>query len=331
MDKSCLTKSFDAFNQYQVLVVGDVMVDAYAWGKVSRISPEAPVPILSCYKRDNRLGGASNVAMNIKSLGGHPTLCSVIGDDAAGKTLLELLEKRELSAEGIVVSRYRKTTVKTRFLSKHHHMIRVDEEDTHPLEAEIETEFIARALALLKTGKFHALIFQDYDKGVITKRSIDKITAFANELCIPILVDPKKRNFLDYKEVTFFKPNLKEFSEGINQEIEKQDIPQLKKAVEKFRTEQNITQVLVTLSELGVLMCAEEETVHVPADEREIADVSGAGDTVISTACMCLIAQMPPKVIATISNLAGSLVCEHPVVVSVDKSELLKESIELLG
>jgi rfaE bifunctional protein kinase chain/domain len=329
VNRSDLENKFAAFNQYNVLIIGDVMVDAYAWGKVDRISPEAPVPILSCSKRENRLGGAANVALNIKSLGANPILCSVIGDDDKGRIFLDLLKSIQQDTTGIVISDQRRTTVKTRFISNNQHMIRIDEEDTHELSDEIEEKFIVHIKGLLEKNNIHAIVFEDYDKGTITLRLIEQITGLANQKGIPTLVDPKKRHYNDYKNVSLFKPNFKEFVEGSNLDLAKGDLPGLFAAAKSFQTEMNVQKLLITLSELGVFISNQDTYEHIAAVVREIADVSGAGDTVISVATLCLVSGMKAADIAAISNLAGGIVCEIPVVVPIDKKQLLQECIEL--
>ncbi len=325
MDQSAIRNIFEQFNHYNILIIGDVMVDAYVWGKVDRISPEAPVPILSCASHENRLGGAANVALNIKAMGANPILCSVIGDDEKGTSFLNLLQQIQHNQYGIVRSKHRKTTVKTRFISNNQHLIRVDEEDTHELADEIEMEFIAHVKKLMQEQTIHAVIFEDYDKGVITKKLIKEITDLANAKNIPITVDPKKRHYADYENVTLFKPNFKEFTEGLNLDLQKEDREALFKAAKTFQTEKNINNLLITLSEQGVFISNKEGYKHIPAVIREIADVSGAGDTVISVATLCLAAGMHPEQIAQISNLAGGIVCEIPVVVPIDKEQLMRE------
>ncbi len=331
VNKIELEKTFDSFSDYNVLIIGDVMVDAYVWGKVERISPEAPVPIVSCVDRESRLGGAANVALNIKSMGANPILCSVIGNDEKGQEFLNLLTNIQDEQYGIVVSDHRRTTVKTRFISDNQHIIRVDEEDTHELADEIEIEFIDHIKSLIDKHQIHAVVFEDYDKGVITKKLIEEITSLANGKNIPILVDPKKRHYSDYKNVTLFKPNFKEFVEGSNLKLEKGDIEGLFTEAKNFQNKMGINKLLITLSELGVFISNENTYEHIPAVVREIADVSGAGDTVISVATLCLAAGMNAKEIAAISNLAGGIVCEIPVVVPIEKEQLLKESIKLFA
>ena len=329
MNKSELNRIFESFSDYNILIIGDVMVDAYAWGVVDRISPEAPVPIFSCSSRENRLGGAANVALNIKALGANPILCSVIGDDDRGGDFVNLLSEIQQDKSGIIVSSHRRTTVKTRFISNNQHVIRIDEEDTHELAEETESLFIKHVLDLMDNRDIHAVIFEDYDKGLITKQLIEVVTGKAKQMEIPVLVDPKKRHYSDYKNVTLFKPNFKEFIEGSNLSLEKGDIDGLFRAAKQFQREMGIEKLLITLSDLGVFISNDNVYEHIPAVVRKIADVSGAGDTVISVATLCLASGMNAKEIAAISNLAGGIVCEIPVVVPIDKKQLLTESLKL--
>ena len=322
-----LEELFQSFNSYKIMVIGDVMIDAYLWGNVDRISPEAPVPVVACTKRENRLGGAANVALNIQALGAEPVICSVIGKDDDAKTFFSLLEKRKLDSSGILTNAQRTTTVKTRIISANHHLLRVDRETTQPLEPEMEQVFITHINRLLDENKFDAIIFQDYDKGVITKKVIAKVVTKANKLSIPILVDPKKRNFNNYKKVTLFKPNFKEFTDGLKVDIPKSDFHEIHKVAQELHENSKIKYVLITLSELGIFISFNGSYHQLPAEVRDIADVSGAGDTVISVASLCLPAELSPEYIAIISNLAGGLVCEKAGVVPIDKEQLLNECI----
>ena len=204
MSQTYFEQLFESFNHKNILVIGDVMIDSYLWGDVTRISPEAPVPILSGIGRENRLGGAANVALNIQSLGATPILCSVIGDDIMSHDFFKLLKKQKLTPDGIVTCHNRMTTVKTRVISQHQHLLRVDEEICTPIPEDTEEKLMARLNALVETHRIDAIIFEDYDKGVITPSVIEKVVSVARGKGIPTLVDPKKRNFLDYKGVTFF-------------------------------------------------------------------------------------------------------------------------------
>lgn len=324
MGKENINKLFDKFNQYNVIVIGDVMIDTYFWGKVERISPEAPVPIISRSDIEHRLGGAGNVALNVQSLGATPFLCSVIGDDDKSVVLKNLLKKRGLSDIGIVTDSDRITTIKTRVISDNQHLLRIDEEITENIPTKTQDIFIDKLKTIILGRKIDAIIFEDYDKGVITSNLISQIVEIAKSNNIPTLVDPKKRNFMDYKGVTLFKPNFKELVEGLKLDIGKNDFKGLHEASNQLRDKLGIEMVMATLSELGIYISDNGSYHNIPAEIRDIADVSGAGDTVISTASLCLAASLPPKDIAYISNLAGGIVCEKVGVVPIDK-ELLKE------
>lgn len=321
-----LEQTFNNFNNLRVLILGDVMIDGYLWGKVERISPEAPVPIVSVTKIENRLGGAANVALNIAALGATPVICSVVGDDEKGKLFDSLLAENQLSSSGIVKSTFRPTTVKTRVISSGQHLLRVDEEKTAALSADEEKLLLERFENLVKAEKFDVLIFQDYNKGVLTPQIIEKVTARCNELNIPTAVDPKKDNFLAYKNVSLFKPNLKELREGLKVDINGNLLESVKSAVLKLEGILQNNTTLVTLSEHGVVVNQNGQFTHIPAHDRKIIDVSGAGDTVISVAALCLALKLEPEILANLSNLAGGLVCEKVGVVPIDKDQFFNEA-----
>ena len=315
---------FPKFKNLNILIIGDVMVDAYIWGAVERISPEAPVPIISVKNRDFRLGGAANVALNIFSLGAKPILCALAGQDSYGKRLLQLMEDKGMSQQGIVISTSRPTTIKARVIAAHQHVIRIDDESDAVATAEEEQELISRIKTLLPTCQ--AVIFEDYDKGVITQKLIEETVKLAKSLGIPTIVDPKKRNFLHYKNVTLFKPNLKELRDGLKLEIEGGDQASVNTAVEKVKKQLGVEGVMLTLSERGAYIDYQNKKVLVAAHKREIADVSGAGDTVVSIAALCVALDLGPEKIAMLSNLGGGLVCQYVGVVPINREELLKET-----
>jgi len=317
---------FQAFNSLRILIVGDVMLDSYIWGSVDRISPEAPVPIVRVKKKDARLGGAANVALNIKALGAKPILCALIGNDDDGKRLLQCLHEKEISTEGIVISNDRPTTVKTRVIASDQHVVRVDEENDCTVDHSEETQLLEKINRLLPTCQ--AVVFEDYDKGVLNESIIEKTNQLAIKLSIPTIVDPKKRNFLSYKGVTLFKPNLKELREGLKMEVETGNQEQVESAVSVLRDKLAAKSVMVTLSEHGVFIDSGAIKLKLPAHIREIADVSGAGDTVVSIAALCVALNLSPNNIAALSNLGGGLVCQHVGVVSINKSELLQEALD---
>lgn len=322
---------FDRFNGKKVLVVGDVMVDTYVLGKVNRVSPEAPVPIVSLEKTDERLGGAANVALNIVALGAHPIICSVVGNDDAGKSLVKLLHDSNVSYQGIVFSDSRKTTVKTRVIGNNQHLLRIDAEQTHDINQSEADQLLERIEELLKTG-VDAIIFEDYNKGVLTSEIIENVIKMASQYQVVTAVDPKKENFLAYKNVTLFKPNLKELKEGLRRDFNfSVDRKAFEEAISELELELKNQISFVTLSEHGVFIKRNDKKIYVPAHLRNIADVSGAGDTVISVATLCLIAGFDIKELAEISNIAGGLVCEESGVVSISKEKLMVEVLQILN
>ncbi|GIL24475.1 MAG: carbohydrate kinase [Bacteroidota bacterium] len=322
-----LQQIFAEFNSLNILIVGDVMLDSYIWGAVERISPEAPVPIVNVKKRDVRLGGAANVALNVQALGATPFMVALCGADDSGKRLLQMVKDQNLSAEGLVVSSTRPTTVKTRVIASSQHVVRVDDESDKPTSAEEEKELWKRIEKLLPAC--HAVIFEDYDKGVISAGLIRQTVALAKQLGKPTIVDPKKRNFLAYEQVTLFKPNLKEMREGLKVELEAGNQIQLEAAIKILKDKLQVEGVMATLSEHGVYIDYQNEKMKLPAHAREIADVSGAGDTVVSIAALAVALKLTPKQIASLSNLGGGLVCQHVGVVPIDKGELLAEALRI--
>jgi len=324
-----IKETFEAFNKLNVLIIGDVMIDAYMWGNVSRISPEAPVPIVSVNTKENRLGGAANVALNVKAMGGNPILCSVIGDDEGSKVFIDLLKNIKLNTEGILKSKERITTIKTRVIGNNHQMLRIDEEVETPINNKIADTLTFVIKRIINQKKIDVIIFEDYDKGCLSPLLIKTIVSFAKQKNIPTVVDPKKKNFMAYTGVSLFKPNLKELKEGIKLDFNHNDSKELGKVVAGFIKKQNIDSALITLSEKGIYIHNNKSKALIPAHIRNISDVSGAGDTVVSIAAMCLALKLSPVLTATLANLAGGLVCEKIGVVPIDKKQLLDEAIAL--
>ena len=323
-----LAQVFDAFNDLKVLIVGDIMLDAYVYGRVNRISPEAPVPVVHVTKREQRLGGAANVALNLHALGATPVLCSVIGNDTEGGRVLELLKDCGMPANGIIKSDHRITTVKERVLAGQQQMLRVDTEMVSPL-SDLERKSLTQQIREL-ASTVDVVVFEDYDKGTLSESVITETIAYCNELNIPTVVDPKKRNFLYYKGATLFKPNLKELREGLKVDVDPGDMDSIQAAAKALQEALQAQMVMVTLSEHGVFMKDNGHTHLIPAHVRRISDVSGAGDTVISVVACGLAAKLDAQKTAAIANLAGGLVCEHVGVVPVDKADLGRE-IEDIG
>lgn len=325
MKKDNIEQVFSKFSELNVLIIGDGMVDNYLWGKVERISPEAPIPIVTVTKQENRLGGAGNVSLNIQALGAKPTLISIIGDDEKGRIFSELMSENNLSQEGIFIDQNRMTTVKTRIISGGQQISRVDQEISTVIDHEFEKRIFERIKEIIDKEHIHIVIFVDYDKGLITPWLIQNVIELAKSKNILSSVDPKSRNFCNYQHVDLFKPNFKEFRDGLKLQFEKTDMEELKKVSEKFKKENQIGLLFITLSELGVFLTNGVKQNYYPAEVRDIADVSGAGDTVIAAASLCLAAGLPIPFMAQLSNLAGGLVCEKLGVVPIDLEHLKKE------
>ena len=324
-----MTNIFEKFNSLNVLIIGDVMIDSYIWGKVERISPEAPVPVVRVTKKENRLGGAANVALNIQALGACPYICAVIGDDSDGENFLSLLKAQGLSEEGLIKIKTRPTTVKTRIIAHNKQIARVDAETERNLSSSNTVLVLNKIKQIIADHRIDAIIFEDYDKGLITEELIDKTVKLSKEMGIITVVDPKKRNFHAYKGVQLFKPNLKELKEGLKIDVDPLNIEQVEQAVNRLKKQLGAKTVMLTLSEHGVYVSSENGNNHILAHKRTIADVSGAGDTVIATAALCLAAGLNEFKTAEIANLAGGLVCEHVGVVPIDKARLLREVKDL--
>jgi rfaE bifunctional protein kinase chain/domain len=305
------------------------MTDAYINGQVTRMSPEAPVPVVDLQTQEQRIGGAGNVALNLIALGAKAMLASVIGQDAPGQELQQMLSTAGIQTNALIVSAERKTTIKTRVISNGKQMLRIDTEDQHDLSS-AETQALQQAILQLFDHGIDGLLLEDYNKGILTTELIEWLISEANARQIPIAVDPKKKNFFAYKGCTLFKPNLKELKEGLQIEFNYQKDPSaLHHAIEQLQNQLKSSYTFVTLSEHGVQLFDGQNHHHQPAHIRNIADVSGAGDTVIATTCLCLICGASPSLIAALANLAGGLVCESPGVVSINKEKLLEEALQL--
>jgi len=305
------------FKDVHVVVVGDVMIDRYLAGDVRRISPEAPVPVVECTQVTNRLGGAANVAINLHAMGAKVTLISVCGDDREAETLEQMLQSYASIATRFVKAKDRPTTVKTRIMASHQQLLRIDTEKTD----DVDVPTTEALMAFLK--EYHntrGIILQDYNKGVLTENVIHEILTFAGENQIPTFVDPKERHFFTYKGCTLFKPNKKEVFTALSQQS-----GDVKEAARKVFDKIQPKVLLMTLGDQGLLWCDRHDTKVYPTSPRMIADVCGAGDTVISVAALAYIRGMSAEELAIISNLAGGQVCEKPGVVPVQLHELKME------
>lgn len=313
----------------RVCVLGDVMLDAYMWGSVTRRSPEAPVPVVDIAQRERRVGGAANVVKNLYALGAKVDLVSVVGQDGAGQELQRLLEG--MCRPHLIVDVQRPTTVKTRVISDEKHVLRVDEESTQwisDLVAEQALESLDQVLS--GSDRPHVVVVEDYDKGMMSPAFVKSMLARCREAGVPVAVDPKFRQFGLYEGVALFKPNLKELNEGLRLEMaaHPKNVAAMKEAVEALMAQLQCERIMVTLSEHGTWMHAPLEGIHhqhLPALPRNIKDVSGAGDTVIAVAALLLASGCDSSRLAAVSNLAGGWVCERVGVVPISKSELEQE------
>ncbi len=321
---------FESFSSIKVGVIGDVMLDTYCWGKVERISPEAPVPVVAVMSKEQRIGGAGNVALNLQALGADVSLISVTGNDEEADKLSGLLEQHFINDSYVVKSNDRITTNKTRIISRNQQMMRLDAEITTPLSTSDEKQLLQSFKNYIAVEKPNIVILEDYNKGVLTAHAIEEIISICKEHNIITSVDPKRKNFFAYKGVDIFKPNLQEAKEGLNiigDEVNASLLHEIHSALTK-QLQHHIS--FITLSEKGVFFENESASEWIPTHIRQIADVSGAGDTVIAVASLVYAATGDVKLMAEMANVAGGLVCEEVGTVAIDKFKFLNECIKLL-
>jgi D-glycero-beta-D-manno-heptose-7-phosphate kinase len=322
---------FGQFEQMKVGVIGDMMLDTYLWGHVERISPEAPVPVVTLEHRENRIGGAGNVALNLASLGAKVSVLSIIGKDMDGEALEGLLGSSGIDTSYQLRSKSRITTSKARVMGRNQQMLRLDSETTKDLTAEEEDALLEEVRRYVEAEHPQAMIFEDYNKGVLTHRVIREAIALCRHHSIITAVDPKRKNFFSYEGVTIFKPNLKEVREGLNILLEEVRLPALRRIHEQLTDKIGHQISLITLSEKGVFFQVGEEAMLVPSHIRNIADVSGAGDTVIAVAALVYAATRDAHLMAEVANIAGGLVCEEVGTAAINKDRLLAECGHLLA
>lgn len=326
-----IDKLFQIFKNKKILVVGDVMLDRYMIGNVTRISPEAPVPIIELTQEEDRLGGAANVALNIVALGAQVILGSVIGNDPQGSQIKKLCQTAGIDDKAIYSTSTRKTTVKTRIIGNKQQLLRIDSEVKDYLTSEDEIAFLQQIKSIVASG-IDAIIFEDYNKGLLTQKVIDNIIQLSHEFGVITTVDPKKNHFSSYQGVTLFKPNLKELKEGLGLQFQfPEQKSEFEKAIGILHQKIKNTYTFVTLSEYGVAISDHTKVDYYDAHVRTISDVSGAGDTVIAVATLCLVAECTIQEVAQISNLAGGIVCEKSGVVSIQPNELKSEMLKLFN
>jgi len=313
---------FDNFNGQRIAVVGDLMLDKYIWGSVSRISPEAPVPVLEVESESARLGGAANVANNIKSLGAEPILFGIVGDDEAGERISHIVAEMQMTREGIIKVDDRPTTVKTRVIAHNQHVVRMDHEVRRDIDRKIADHILEVMRSLRKD--IDAIILEDYNKGILTGELLSEVIRFAKENDKIVSVDPKQNNFFEYKHVTVFKPNRKEAENALRVTIASDE--QAVTASKELMNRLDCKSILLTRGEKGMTLFSKDGSyAHFPTKAREVADVSGAGDTVISTFTVALISGATISEAVAIANHAGGIVCSEVGIVPVDKEKLFAE------
>ena len=324
-------KLFASFSSLKVGVIGDVMLDTYMWGQVDRISPEAPVPVVTLHHKENRIGGAGNVALNCKSLGAIVTVISVTGNDNEGLLLTELLDKSNIDTSCLIKSIDRITTNKTRIISRNQQMMRLDEEMTDDLNKKDEKILLEKIQTYISTANPDIIIFEDYNKGVLTEKVIQQVIELCKQAGVITAADPKRKNFFAYKQADIFKPNLKEVKEGLNMLIDEINQPVLKNIHEELKKLLHHQISFITLSEKGVFYQQDHHAGIISSHIRNVADVSGAGDTVIAVAAMVYAATKNVHLMAEVANIAGGIVCEEVGTVAINKEKLLHECELLLS
>jgi rfaE bifunctional protein kinase chain/domain len=324
----------DVFKRVAALkvgIIGDVMLDTYIWGSVERISPEAPVPIVSLQKREQRIGGAGNVALNIQSLNALAFVLTVTGDDDDAKQLNNLFVGQKISTRYSLKSRDRITTNKTRVISRNQHMMRLDAEIIDDITREEEEKILQQFETFVKNENPDIVILEDYNKGVLTEAVIRSVISICRENKILTAVDPKRKNFFAYKHADLFKPNLKEAKEALNIITPAVDNVLLQSIHSELHNLLQHRASLITLSEKGIFFQQGDDSEIIPSHLRNIADVSGAGDTVIATAALIYAATKNISLTAEISNIAGGLVCEEVGTVAINQEKLYHECEALLA
>lgn len=322
---------FESFSTLKVGVIGDVMLDTYMWGRVDRISPEAPVPIVQLESKEYRIGGAGNVALNCHSLGSEVFILSVIGDDNEGLLLEELFNENIIDTSYLLKSSARITTNKTRVISRNQQMIRLDNEIAADLDQENEELLLQKVRSFIQTQDPDVIIFEDYNKGILTEKIIHEVITICKEAGVITAVDPKRKNFFSYRHADIFKPNLTEVKQGLNLLLDEVNNSLLSKIHLELKNVLEHKISFITLSDKGVFYQKDGMAELIPSHLRNIADVSGAGDTVIAVAALVYTATQNVHLMAEIANIAGGLVCEEVGTVAIDKGKLQRECELLLS
>jgi len=325
-----LDKIFQDITKLKIGVIGDVMLDTYWWGSVDRISPEGPVPIVSVTKKEWRIGGAGNVALNISAMGAQVAVLSIMGKDEEGVQLKKLFNDNTIDTRFIIESEKRMTTNKIRIIGRNQQMMRLDAERNDDLNRDEEEELINKLEEYILAEKPQVIILQDYNKGVLTEKVITKVIELCNKHHIISTADPKRKNFFAYKGVNLFKPNFKEVKESLHILSDEMSDNILSEIHGQLAEKLHHDISLITLSEKGIFYQNHEELKIIPSHIRNVADVSGAGDTVIAVASLLYAATRNIQLTAEVANIAGGIVCEEVGTVAINKQQLFKECKQLL-
>ncbi|AOS83601.1 RfaE bifunctional protein [Chlorobaculum limnaeum] len=318
MPPETIEQIFRSFKEKKIAVIGDVMIDKYIFGHVSRISPEYPVPVVDVTRESSRLGGAANVAVNTHALGAETLLIGVTGEDSERQNLESLMREHGLNPAMLLADSSRPTTCKTRILSQNHHITRVDYESRTPVEKELEKRLLAMFMEI--AGSVDAVVLEDYNKGVLTPSLIASVIAICRERGTPVLVDPKLKGFFSYGGSTVFKPNLSELAASLGVPVANTD-RDVELACLMLLERLEVESLVVTRSEKGMTVYDGMFT-HIPALSLDVADVSGAGDTVIGTLALGLASGLDLVTSTRIANLAANTVCQEVGAVPVRQDKL---------
>ncbi len=309
MDSKRFHDLADQFSQKHILVIGDLMLDAYMWGSTNRISPEAPVPIVSVSEVTHNPGGAANVGWNIASLSAKVTMAGIVGDDSHGEQLLDLMAERGMQVHSVVKDQHRPTTVKTRVIAQGQQVVRADQESVEELSGESLNAVLDSVEQCL--NDVDGLIIADYNKGLLTEKMINTILSLANASSVPVYVDPKHDHFFAFSGVRLFKPNAAEFARAM-------DSTDPQSGAKSLWEKLNAEHVLVTLGAEGMFLTTAEDSFSIKTKARAVHDVSGAGDTVIAVYALADQCGASPEEAANLANLAAGRVCEEVGVIPIN-------------
>ena len=327
LDEAGIDRILGQFQGKRIAVLGDLMLDRYYWGSVHRISPEAPVPVVEVESESVRFGGAANVANNILALGGVPFLIGLVGNDHPGQMMAEMMSERGMDTGGLVTDADRPTTMKTRVIASEQHVVRIDNEAKTPCPEHLQSSIVDGIRYHIHA--LDAILIEDYNKGVITQAVIDEVLAVARKYNKIVTVDPKFDNFLEFKGVTVFKPNRRETEDVLGGRLRTDE--EVERAGRKLLELLGAENVLLTRGEEGMsLFQRDGGSCHLPTAAEHVVDVSGAGDTVISTLTIALAAGAPMRDACVLANCAGGVVVGSVGIVPVTPAQIREAALRFV-